>query len=219
MIAAVSELIFGEWWFGSGERGNGDRQKADEAGNTAHVSSPDDSYSIREPSDDVLVAATRAGDSVAFETLVRRYHGRLVAAAEAALGRQAEAEDVVQDVLLRVWVNRASWEPTHGAAAYFFGAVANRVRNAWRNRSRTTEMLNRASREQANITEQPVDDLADVWEVMAQLPERWRTAIILRYVRDSAFSDVGRAMGISENAAKKLVRRAMLALTDALAEK
>jgi RNA polymerase sigma-70 factor (ECF subfamily) len=170
-----------------------------------------------EPSDDALVARTKNGDRDAFELLVRRYHVRLVAAATSMLGARAPAEDIVQEVLLRVWMRHAQWEPVSGAAVYFFGAVANRVRNVWRDRDRERRSLHRVAWEQGSAeADRAAADVADVWEAVGKLPERWRHAIIFRYVRDLEFADVGAKMGISENAAKKVIRRALDALNEAL---
>jgi RNA polymerase sigma-70 factor (ECF subfamily) len=169
------------------------------------------------PSDDALVARTRAGDREAFEQLVRRYHVRLVAAAHAALHERAEAEDLVQDVLLRIWVNHTTWTPASGAAVYFFGAVANRVRNVWRDRMRA-QRLSALAQQDAEQHTRIADDMTGIWDAVAELPERWRTAIVLRFARDSSFAEVGAAMGISENAAKKVVRRALAALLEAVQE-
>ncbi len=174
-----------------------------------------------ETSDEMLVARIREGDRDAFDSLVVRYHTRLIATTEAALGVRSEAEDLVQDMLLRVWIHREMWTPTQGAAVYLFGAAANRVRNVWRDRKRAQRSLDKILHER-QIDSDPgivADDIADVWESVAKLPERWRTALLLRYLRDASFADVGSAMQISENAAKKLVQRALSALNTELSQK
>lgn len=174
-----------------------------------------------ELSDEILVARIRNGDRDAFDSLVVRYHARLVATTEAALGVRSEAEDLVQGMLLRVWIQRQTWEPSQGAAAYLFGSAANRVRNVWRDRKRAQRSLDRILREQ-RVDHDPgivAEDIADVWEFVAKLPERWRTALLLRYLRDATFAEVGASMQISENAAKKLVQRALSALNAELSKK
>jgi len=168
-----------------------------------------------ELSDDRLVARIRAGDAEAFDVLVRRYHRRLLGAARSALDDAKDAEDIVQDVLLNTWINRSTWSPTSGAAVYFFGAVANRARNVWRNRARARQRMTPLD-EAMRASESAAIDIAEVWAVVEQLPERWRTAVVLRYVRDFNFADVARTMGISENAAKKMMRRALDTIADRL---
>jgi len=175
--------------------------------------------SVLAPPDEALVEQIRSGDRNAFDILARRYHVRLVSAATAALGTQSEAEDIVQDVLLRVWMNHPSWAPTQGAAAYLFGAVTNRVRNVWRDRKRaqlTFEQLPREAATEWTDTSTLAEEIAEVWDAVGKLPPRWRTALILRYLRDASFADVGRSMQISENAAKKLVQRAIAFLSETL---
>jgi len=202
MSLQILQLAMGR----SDDASHGDRPRSSMRAWETHVVS-------HEPTDDSLVLRTRAGDRDAFETLVRRYHGRLVVAATASLGIMADAEDVVQDVLLRVWINREQWTPTAGVAVYLFGAVTNRVRNVWRDRARAERSVARIGRD-ADNGPALADDIAEVWEVIARLPDRWRMALVLRYVRDLSFAEVGAAMRISENAAKKLVQRAVESLTN-----
>lgn len=175
---------------------------------------------ITSPADELLVSRIRLGDREAFDMLLDRYHLRLIGTAEAALGDLSEAEDLVQEILLQTWINRAQWQPKYGAAVYLFGAVTNRVRNIWRDRKRAENSLRLYRNEKLDIDSASslAEEIADVWDEVALLPERWRTALILRYLHDSPFVEVGRAMRISENAAKKLVQRAVAALMSSFSE-
>lgn len=61
------------------------------------------------PSDADLVAATRSGDSSAFEELVRRYQPRLFATARRYARREDEVEDVVQEIFLKAYSKLGTW--------------------------------------------------------------------------------------------------------------
>jgi RNA polymerase sigma-70 factor (ECF subfamily) len=210
MTSALLELAFGALFSpNSQERSHTGRQAT--RGDVEQVLPA----AVHEPSDDTLVTQIQSGDRDAFDLLVRRYHSRLVGAAEVLLGGRSEAEDIVQDVLLGVWVRRHEWNPAQGAAVYLFGSVTNRVRNAWRNRTRAQHSLEQI-RHEVESSYTIADDVAEVWDAVGKLPERWRTALILRYVRDTSFANVGAAMQISENAAKKLVQRAIAFLSETL---
>jgi RNA polymerase sigma-70 factor (ECF subfamily) len=63
-----------------------------------------------EATDDDLIRATAKGDKAAFTRLVTRHRSRLLALITRTLGNRAAAEDIVQDVFTRAWVNAPSWQ-------------------------------------------------------------------------------------------------------------
>jgi RNA polymerase sigma factor (sigma-70 family) len=76
------------------------------------------------------IEGIRRSDVPAFEAMVRACGPRLAHFAIGLLdGRRADAEDVVQDVLWRVWHGRADWRPAVSLRAYPFTAVRNRALN------------------------------------------------------------------------------------------
>lgn len=175
-----------------------------------------------DPADEYLVTQIQSGSREAFDTLVKRYHLKLVATACASLDSQAEAEDIVQDILITIWINHQSWAPVRGAAVYLFGSLSNRIRNVWRDKKRTARSLELVRAEMQNTVSDGsalAEEVAVVWEEVGNLPERWRTALVLKYMNDLTFAQVGTSMNISENAAKKLVQRAMVALNEVLSRK
>jgi len=166
--------------------------------------------------DTAIVEAIRQGDRAVFDQLVVSYGVALVRLAFSIGGRMAEAEDAAQDVLLWVWTNRESWMPRAGIRAYLLRAVANRARDLKSGRD------NRGRLERTYLTTDltivpPASFAADeidaaLWCAIDALSPRAREAIMLRYVEGLAFAEVGSVLGISEDAAKKVVRRALLAL-------
>jgi RNA polymerase sigma-70 factor (ECF subfamily) len=79
-----------------------------------------------------LLARIRRGDESAFDALFREYYGPLVGLAESLLRRQAEAEEVVQDVMLELWRRRETLAIDESWRAYLFRAVRNRALNELR---------------------------------------------------------------------------------------
>lgn len=61
--------------------------------------------------DDTLLAAYAAGDLAAAEALVGRHADRVLSLAQRMLGDAAEAEDVVQEAMLRLWKMAPGWQP------------------------------------------------------------------------------------------------------------
>ena len=79
-----------------------------------------------------LLARIRRGDESAFDALFREYYGPLVGLAESLLRRQAEAEEVVQDVMPELWRRRETLAIDESWRAYLFRAVRNRALNELR---------------------------------------------------------------------------------------
>jgi RNA polymerase sigma-70 factor (family 1) len=73
------------------------------------------------------VARIRAGDHAAFKALYDRYADVMFAFAYSSLRSRDEAQDVVQNVFLNVWKNRARWELTTSMRSYLMRAVFNHV--------------------------------------------------------------------------------------------
>src|SRR6266516_2308146 len=76
-------------------------------------------------SDEDLMARISRGDERAFRLLARRYLPRALGLARRVLGNEADAEEIVQEALLRVWVNAARWRPTAAFRTWFYRVVLN----------------------------------------------------------------------------------------------
>lgn len=88
------------------------------------------------PQDDAedgrCLARMRAGDEGAFDQLFRRYYGPLVGLAESLVQNRAQAEEVVQDVMLELWRRRETLQITDTVRAYLFRSSRNRALNELR---------------------------------------------------------------------------------------
>src|ERR1044072_1479862 len=84
------------------------------------------------PADHDLMARGAKGDERAFRTLAERYAGAALRLARRILGNEAMAEDVVQDALLRVWLNAPRWRPEAAFRTWLYRIVVNLCLNAKR---------------------------------------------------------------------------------------
>ncbi len=160
-----------------------------------------------------LLDQLRRGDPGAFETIFRAFHGRVFATAYRLLGSEQEAEDVAQEVFLRLYLRPLPPGRRHNLAAWLLRVATNLSYNAARGRRR------RAVRESRVVTEQvdgapddvlaPATDLeaAEVREVLGQLPERQVQLLLLRQAGLS-YAELALAIGVSESSVGTLLARA-----------
>lgn len=160
--------------------------------------------------DDALMARIADGDAVAYGELVDMQLERVLAVARRMLGREADAEDVAQEALLRLWRQADKWD---GGRAQI---------STWLYRVTTNLCIDRlrAKREDAVAeipdTPEPArqfqsmeeDDLRGFMdEALQQLPERQRMALVLFHYEDLSMARVAEMMEISVEAVESLLAR------------
>jgi RNA polymerase sigma-70 factor (ECF subfamily) len=179
------------------------------------------------PEEEEWIRRIREGDAGAFETLVRAYGPRLAEFASGFVQAQDEAEDVVQEVLWRVWVGRARWRPTVSLRAYLFTAVRNRVLNLLEHRrvrahyyrdvlATGAEPAAPSVAENLEAAQEGAARQRALQDGFAGLTEKQQTAIRLRYGEGLAMAEVAATLGVSVSAAERLVARALGALREKL---
>jgi RNA polymerase sigma-70 factor (ECF subfamily) len=165
---------------------------------------------ILDDPDGELVRRVGEGDAQAVEALVARKLPRMTALAIRLLGDRAEAEDVVQELFLRVWRSAAAWRP--GAAKF----------DTWMHRvafNLCTDRL-RKRREAPLPDPQPLADAEMLAEqqsdalgrALAELAPRQREAIVLTYYQELPNREAAALMGIGVDALESLLARGRRAL-------
>ena len=179
-----------------------------------------------EASDDELVRRTARGDKVAFTRLVGRHRARLLALTARIVGSRSAAEDVVQEVVTRAWINAATWQSKETARASYA---------AWLSRVAVNLAIDQTRKGRPaplEDVEEPVDQgvlpdaamvakerRAQLQAAIAELPERQRLALTLTYDADLSNADGANAMNISVGAFELLLVRARKALRTAMTER
>src|SRR3954454_7506594 len=87
------------------------------------------------PSDHDLMAQAALGDERAFRTLVVRHTGRALVIARRILRNDARAEEIVQDAMLRVWINAPRWRPEAAFRTWLYRVLVNLCLNERRRRA------------------------------------------------------------------------------------
>jgi RNA polymerase sigma-70 factor (ECF subfamily) len=170
-------------------------------------------------SDEVLMAHIARGDQLAFRELARRHLPSALALARRILGNAADAEDVAQEALLRVWSNAPRWQPLAKFRTWLTRVVVNlcldRKRRApWVALEAAGDIPDPAP----NTVEQAERDERDrlVNAAIGDLPARQRAAIVLTYSEGMSNAQVADTLDTSVSAVETLLVRGKQNLRRAL---
>lgn len=177
------------------------------------------SKAMRDP-DEELVRRVGGGDKRAAAELVRRHLPRMVGLARRMLGDHAEAEDVAQEVFLRVWKHAGAWQPGKAKFETWMHRVAMNL---------CLDRLRRNGRQGGEISPETPDGRASatralddrqrrerVRDALQSLPERQRAALVLCYYQDRSNIEAADILGVSVDALESLLSRARRTLKSAL---
>ena len=168
----------------------------------------------------VLLAATARGDNQAFQQLVKTHLGAMLGIARRMLGDAAEAEDVAQEAMLRLWRNAATLQLGPGGLKPWLRRVVSnlaidRIRSA-RNTSVVAEVPETPTPASQAIGLEQRDLSRRVQAALAALPERQRLALVLFHFEGLSQIEVGESLGVSDEAVESLLARARRTLKTAL---
>jgi RNA polymerase sigma-70 factor, ECF subfamily len=181
-----------------------------------------------------LMLDVREGSATAFEELVLRYQGRLLTVLRHLVGSREQAEDLTQEVFLRVYRARESYQPDAKFSTWLY-TIANHVAaNALRTRSRHPEVTLQGSPSgpmgarpldtmlQASSGQMPARQLdkAEMREIVRMaleaLGERQRMAVLLNKFEGMSYAEIATIMDMSPQAIKSLLSRARENLREVL---
>jgi RNA polymerase sigma-70 factor, ECF subfamily len=173
-----------------------------------------------------LMLEVRDDKAAAFEELMLRYQNRLVTVLEHLVGRRDLAEDLAQDVFLRVYRARKRYVPGAKFSTWLFTIANNVASNALRSQSRRREVNLKAKLGEstgAYTLDQMVQDASSlmparqvdksemrevVREAVGTLNERQRLAVLLSKFENMSYEDIAQTMEMTPQAIKSLLSRA-----------
>ena len=182
-------------------------------------------YALGDP-DVRLMLQVRDGDAVAFEELVLRYQQRLVVVLDHLVGSRDLAEDLAQEVFLRVYRARERYVAGAKFATWLFTIANNVASNALRSRSRRREVtwqprdggmtdtrpldsMAQASSSQMPARQLDKAEMRDIVKIaIGALNERQRMAVLLNKFEGMSYADIAIAMELTPQAIKSLLSRA-----------
>ncbi len=198
----------------------------------AAISQSSSELALRDP-DTRRMIAVRDDEPGAFEELVGKYQHRLVAVLHHLVGDAGDAEDLAQEVFLRIYRARKKYRARAKFSTWLF-TIANRLAlNALRRRRRKPAVPLAGSesgplgpRPAERLLHDPAErpsqqmqklELADaVRRALDGLNERQRAAVLLHRFEDMSYAEIAQVMGLTPQAVKSLLNRARTNLRDAL---
>jgi RNA polymerase sigma-70 factor (ECF subfamily) len=177
------------------------------------------------------MARIKEGDTEALRELIEAHQHRIIGAITKMLGDELDAEDLAQQVFLRVWKSAPRYEPSAKFTTWLFTIMRNLVFNELRRRKRhATQSLDavpeggdRPAAQAADHTAKSPDtsmldaELQDaIQAAIESLPEVQRMAIVLRRYDEFSYEEIGAILELSVPAVKSVLFRARTELRERL---
>ena len=190
-------------------------------------------YAQRDP-DVRLMLRVRDDDATAFEQLVERHQSRLITILDHLVGSRHLAEDLAQDVFLRIYRARKKYAPEAKFSTWLYTIANNVARNSYRSRARRPE-VHLTPKESGELNQNPLEQLVaaasgqlptrqlDKFEMVEivqlavqSLNERQRMAVLLAKFEGLSYAEIAAIMEMSPPAIKSLLSRARNKLREIL---
>jgi RNA polymerase sigma-70 factor (ECF subfamily) len=172
------------------------------------------------------------GDDAAFNYLVEKYRRPMVSFMYRATHNQATAEELAQEVFLRVYRSRESYEATAKFTTWLYriatNLAVNNARDTKHERAENQVSLDEPDEESGTTmdvadtrmtVEQQIlrnERLAAIRKVVEALPERQRMAVLMHKYQNMDYKEIAAVLKLSESATKSLLFRAYESLRESL---
>jgi RNA polymerase sigma-70 factor, ECF subfamily len=164
-----------------------------------------------DPSEREQYQAAIHGDREAFEMIIRTHSRRLFAIAYGILQSREEAEDVVQDSLVKAWKTRWRVRDPEKLPAWLATIARHKARDVFRKRRTvpfSEQLIEPVEPESAKTT--ALDQ--QLQSALAALPELHRTALTLRYFEEMDYRTIENTLGLTNGALRGILGRALASM-------
>jgi RNA polymerase sigma-70 factor (ECF subfamily) len=167
--------------------------------------------------DAILVRRCLRGDDDAIHQLVNRFQADVYGLCVRLLQHRHDAEDVMQEVFLRVFRSLGGWDARRPLKPWIMGITVNRCRTWLAQRVRRPELVDYL---QDTLPAPPVDDSSELMQeierAVAELRLEYRTAFVLYHEQGQPYEDIARAMDRPVGTIKTWLHRARLEILERL---
>jgi RNA polymerase sigma-70 factor (ECF subfamily) len=173
---------------------------------------------LHEQPDSELVRQIQSGDDAAFDELMRRYKQPVVNFVYRVLGNAADADDVAQEVFVRVYRNLDTYRPETKFSTWLFALARNAAIDHLRwQRRHPTEPLDDVPEPAAVSRETETREIGgQIAAAVAKLPEDQRTALLLAEYHGQSYAEIAAVMRCSEKSVELRLYRAKQTLRTSL---
>ena len=188
---------------------------------------------LRAMDDSEVVGMFLTGEERAFQELVARYQTRLLNFVYRTIGDREKAEDLVQEVFIRVYRHLHRFDRSKKFSTWIYTIASNLAKNELRNRSRNPLVLFQTIRKNWQDDDRPLqfedttarpDDLYRkrhlrelVEESVAQLPEHHRQVFVLRELEGKSYEEIAEITSTNLGTVKSRLNRARTSFADIIA--
>ena len=168
-----------------------------------------------------LMLRVKEGDSASFERLLGKYRSPVIGYLYRMVQDQGVAEELAQEVFLRVYRARSTYEPAAKFTTWLFRIATHLALNSLRDRRFERGRLSldevtddapaiqlvdrRSNREQELVAEA---HLLEIRQAVAALPEKQRAAVLMHKYQEMDYAQIGAVLGCSTSAVKSILFRA-----------
>jgi RNA polymerase sigma-70 factor (ECF subfamily) len=175
---------------------------------------------IPDPENEIWLKIQGA-DENAFSTLFRDYYKRLYVFAARLVKDLESAENIVQDVFVKLWINKNEINITRSIKAYLYTAVKNQSLNYLEQNKRLISIDDSLNLPESNI-DSPEENIIKnenykaIQDAIGELPEKCRRIYLMKKYDDLSYKEISEVLGISINTVKTQMKRALKSLSDKL---
>ena len=174
-------------------------------------------------SDEDLMGRVAGEDERAFSELVRRYQGRVVNLVSRVLNDRECADDLSQEVFVRVFIHRRNYRRGSKLSTWLFTIAANLAKNEIRRRVRrrnwfSLDALQEAFKDGAMLFADPTEGRERLLEreqlqeavgrAIATVPEKYRLALVFRDIEGLSYEEIAQVLGIPGGTVRSRINRA-----------
>ncbi len=181
-----------------------------------------------EQSDEVLIELYRAGDDAALVTLIERHFASMYSYVFRFVRTTAAAEDVTQEVFIKVWKQLHRFKPGTGLRPWLFRIARNTAIDHLRKKQSIPLSYFEDNDNEAVFADASTDSLEEAMgredkaalsDALQELDMRYREVLLLRAEQGLTFEEIGLSIGKPLNTVKSLYRRGLVRLHQIISSK